>query len=540
MLAHGRILVCDATAERLGVTAGQRLGGALALAPALQVLARDAGREAAALNEIACACGRFTPALVVRPPDLLLLDIAGCLRLFGGFSALRAAVAASVSEAGWSFHLAAGATPLGTAWLARAGRTAGDGGRDGGGEGDGNDFPAALDVLPCAVAGWPEPVLSRLAAYGVRTLGALRALPAAGLCERLGEARWRELAQAYGERPDPQAYFSFPEHFAGSLELPGRVEQAAALLFGAQRLLVSLVGWLRARRLRMRQCELWLAHERGEPTRITLLFGEPLAEEGPCLRLLREHLARLSLNSPVIGLRLALDTPEAAAGASGDVFARVAAGEGAAACLARLQARLGRAAVRRLRLTGDHRPECAAQECPAGETVEQGAGKAVGERRGGPVGNGGRETLAGARSGLPPGMAEGVPSGIASGIASGMPSGMPSGMTGRIPARASASAVPLMAGGHPASTPQEAPVLRPLWLLPVPQALAEEGGLPCWQGRLRFLGPPERLESGWWDAGEAGAAGDVRRDYFVAQNPRGQWAWVFRDAGGWFLHGLFA
>jgi protein ImuB len=32
----------------------------------------------------------------------------------------------------------------------------------------------------------------------------------------------------------------------------------------------------------------------------------------------------------------------------------------------------------------------------------------------------------------------------------------------------------------------------------------------------------------------------VQREYFVARNSQGQWAWIFRDAQGWFLHGLFA
>ena len=74
----------------------------------------------------------------------------------------------------------------------------------------------------------------------------------------------------------------------------------------------------------------------------------------------------------------------------------------------------------------------------------------------------------------------------------------------------------------------------------VPQALAEQAGSPHWHGQLKLLSRAERLESGWWDEGEGGATGDVRRDYFVARNPQGQWAWVFRDAEGWFLHGLFA
>ncbi len=80
---------------------------------------------------------------------------------------------------------------------------------------------------------------------------------------------------------------------------------------------------------------------------------------------------------------------------------------------------------------------------------------------------------------------------------------------------------------------------RPLWLLPVPEALAESNGRPVWHGPLALLTRPERLESGWWDADEADAVGDVRRDYCVASNPRGQTLWIYRDAGGWFLHGVF-
>ena len=51
---------------------------------------------------------------------------------------------------------------------------------------------------------------------------------------------------------------------------------------------------------------------------------------------------------------------------------------------------------------------------------------------------------------------------------------------------------------------------------------------------------PERIESGWWDGA------DVRRDYFVAESPRGETVWIYRDHrygiddGEWFLHGVFA
>jgi protein ImuB len=51
---------------------------------------------------------------------------------------------------------------------------------------------------------------------------------------------------------------------------------------------------------------------------------------------------------------------------------------------------------------------------------------------------------------------------------------------------------------------------------------------------------PERIETGWWDGG------DCRRDYFVAETPDGEIAWIYRDHryatadGEWVRHGLFA
>ncbi len=70
---------------------------------------------------------------------------------------------------------------------------------------------------------------------------------------------------------------------------------------------------------------------------------------------------------------------------------------------------------------------------------------------------------------------------------------------------------------------------RPGWLLarPIP-----------WRGPPpRILAGPERIESGWWDAG------DVRRDYYVVESAAGQRAWVYcacGEIGPYMLHGWFA
>ncbi|TWT21320.1 DNA polymerase Y family protein [Luteimonas marina] len=70
---------------------------------------------------------------------------------------------------------------------------------------------------------------------------------------------------------------------------------------------------------------------------------------------------------------------------------------------------------------------------------------------------------------------------------------------------------------------------RPAWLLPQP--------VPLRDPHPRIVSGPERLESGWWDGG------DARRDYYVLETAQGQRAWAFAppgEQGGWMLHGWFA
>lgn len=67
---------------------------------------------------------------------------------------------------------------------------------------------------------------------------------------------------------------------------------------------------------------------------------------------------------------------------------------------------------------------------------------------------------------------------------------------------------------------------RPLWLLSKPEPLTVTPGF--------WLAGPERICGGWWDGQK------VQRDYYTAQLPSGQLAWVFRDVReGWFIHGWF-
>lgn len=458
------MVCCDPAATAAGVAVGQKLSTALGLAPGVAVFEQDATSAVRVLEQLACWAGAFTPQVCLMPPAALLLEIGGCLRLFGGLERLLDAVGQSCLTQGYARQWAVAPTPLGARWLAvgTPGRICLKS----------DDMHRALAALPCAVAGWPATVLERLDSYGVKCLGDLLSLPSAGLRRRLGAECADTLARAWGTLPDMPPTFVFPETFSQALVLPGRVEHAEGVLFVGQRLFSALAGWLNGRQLLVRQCCLRLRHD-GEPdTDVVLRFAEPAADEGRFVRLLREHLSRRALCAPVEAVELTADDVVARAGESLGLFERITEGEGVAACLERLQARLGEQTVQRLGEVADHRPECATRPLSVRATL--------------PVRGAGTEAYS---------------------------------------------------GGH----------RRPLWLLAAPQALLERAGVPQWHGALRLMSQPERVESGWWDAdevvpGDAGdtAVGDIRRDYFVACNPQGQWAWVFRDAGGWYLHGLFA
>jgi protein ImuB len=76
--------------------------------------------------------------------------------------------------------------------------------------------------------------------------------------------------------------------------------------------------------------------------------------------------------------------------------------------------------------------------------------------------------------------------------------------------------------------PREVPQTgaRPVWLFDPARRVAE--------AQFELLAGPERIESGWWDGD------DAKRDYFIAESAGGALVWVYREAGEWFVHGLFA
>jgi protein ImuB len=477
-----RLLAIDPRARAPGVQPGMTLAAALAACPALQVRSRDARRERLRLVALAEAALAFTPRVSLEPPDELLLELQGSLRLFGGAEVLAQRLRDAAAQLGLSARLAWAPTPraaLAGARGARGFRALHEA-----------QLVGQLAPLPVTVLREPVPVVARLASMGVNTLGELLRLPRAGLAQRFGPALPLLLDRLVGRAREPRRAFVPAVRFRGRCEPLYELSSHAALLRHLEPLLTELEQFLRRRQCALTALRIRLRHRAPHAaTRFELRLAAPEFAAQRFAALLAEHCARLVLPAPVRRIELrsgellplagaaATSTASAAAAANGsDSLWRPgeqggAVGRETPALLERLRARLGHTAVHGLCLIPDHRPEAswriAEPALPFTATAAAGTAAVT-----------------------------------AANVA------------------ATAAAQQLRARQR----------RRPLWLLATPRRL---GALPAgW----RLLDGPERIETGWWDGH------DVARDYYLLRDAAGAELWAFRDRQAphdWFLHGVF-
>ena len=495
---------------------GMSEANAWSMAADLQVHARDAMAEQAALQEAALWALHFTPQVALRLPPMnaagglqnrgLLAEVAPSLRLFGGAQSLLAQLARGITELGlqgcwataptatgaWLLAQMAPLTPQGATHVRLASPVSATTCH--------GAVVALLDALPLQVLDTAQEHLTTLSGIGCSTLGALRRLPRGGLARRFGRALLAEVDRAYGDQADLQRWFEAPETLDLKLELPARVDSTEALLFAARRLLLQLTGWLTARHAAVAGITLWLHHEPGRKrdasgsvgtstrsTPVGIVLAAPSRDADHLGLLLRERLGHVALVAPVVEIALVADQITRQAAPNTELFPTIVSqAETTGRLVERLQSRLGMEAVRRLATSADHRPErshasmallqaSASVRRPNGPTTGPGAGQRP----------------------APP-LLEALPA-----------------------------------------------TMRPAWLLEQPLALLMRQHKPFYQSPLTLLAGPDRIEAGWWDDAMA------LRDYFIVENDRHVLLWIYRlradapghkagDEPGWFLHGFFA
>ena len=449
---------------------------------------------------------QFTP-MVARVDDVLVLEVSGSERLFGGREALLRRLFAQNRPVA-QVKSAWGATSLIAIGRLHSDRL--------------NSPPDALPVRALPAAQAHLPTLVRL---GCRTWGDLRVLPRGGLVRRFGADLVAALDRAYGQAPEVYPWLTVPEVFDAPLELLASVDTAPALMFGARRLLAQLRVWLQLRQRGVLALELmWEldarrsnaqhidAHHSGGPQshggKLVLRTAQPTQDMQHLQRLMAEQLQRVNLPAPVLHLRLRSLQTQAHAGESLSLLPEdQRQGDSLVQLLERLSARLGPHNVQVPRLQADHRPEYMQQWSPATQTLPA------------------QPTKPGK-----PG------SKLHTNSAMDVVNAMKSGAT---------KASSIWASGLNDSKLAPHAALYPSWLLATPQRLVVQQGQPQYQGTLELLVGPQRLEAGWLEE----ATECALRDYFVARSAQAGLLWVYRERlagpGGpasahWYLHGLFA
>jgi protein ImuB len=200
---------------------------------------------------------------------------------------------------------------------------------------------------------------------------------------RFGQEPLQALDRAYGLRPEAFDWLALPEGFEARLELPGKVEHAAGLVFGGRRLLAQMAGWLAARHAGVRsftltwRYEFHRAKDSPDAEQLQIRTAELTRATDHFARLLTEHLNKTTLAAAVDEIRLRADEVAPLEESSASLLQEKARqAESLMQLVERLSARLGPERVLRPLIRADYRPESLQVWLPAAGAGSHPAGSA--------------------------------------------------------------------------------------------------------------------------------------------------------------------
>lgn len=285
----------DARASALGLTLAMSLADARAIQPKLEAVEADPEEDTRALDNIAAWCERFTPIVVLDPPEGLFLDITGCAHLFGGEEKLRAEIVTRLHAQGFGSRAAIAPTP-GAAWAfaryrkqtKRSVRTLRESLEESLAQPE--DWQADLAALPVEALRLDPDAAALLRRLGLKSIGQIQHAPRSSFTARAGERAMLRLDQTLGRarealtprRPAPPV-FSLRRFLEP-------IFSADAVLQVTQDLCGDLIEKLDIRGAGILRAELVLFGVDGRDRVIGVNVSKPLREVKPLMRLFREKL----------------------------------------------------------------------------------------------------------------------------------------------------------------------------------------------------------------------------------------------------------
>ena len=267
----------DKRASELGLRLAMSLADARAIQPRLEAVEAEPEEDALALDAIAAWCERFTPIVVIDPPEGLFLDVTGCAHLFGDEAALRDQIIARLHAQGFNAHAALAPTP-GAAWaFARYVRKS---------DGD----LEALAALPVEALRLDPEATALLRRLGMKTIGQLKDAPRSAFTARAGERAMLRLDQAYGRTREALTPRRPPPPVFALRRFLEPIFTTDAILHVMQDLCGDMVEKLDVRGAGARRLELVLFGVDGRDRVISVGVSRPEREVKALIRLFREKL----------------------------------------------------------------------------------------------------------------------------------------------------------------------------------------------------------------------------------------------------------
>ena len=192
----------------------------------------------------------WSPRVERAGPDAVALDIDGLERLWGSYADIAAALSDKANELGFTANVAVASNPDAAIHAAKGFRGI-------------TVIPRGMEAerlrdLPIALLSPPEGIRETLERWGIRTFGALAALPANDLAVRLGDVGVPLHRQAGGRSLRLLVPHQAPLRFIESMELDYEISLLEPLSFVLARLLGQICARLKCRGLATHEIHLTL------------------------------------------------------------------------------------------------------------------------------------------------------------------------------------------------------------------------------------------------------------------------------------------
>ncbi len=269
--------------------------------------------DAVALQKLCLHAHSFTSFVSIEPPNALLLEIKGSVKLFGSLQRLHEGLDARWRRLALPARSAIAPSTLAALWLARAGAPS---------QIENVELlRESLAKVPIACTAWDAERLQTLRAMGVTHLGELMRLPRAGLARRLTPALVRDLDIALARQMAPRRAFVRRERFRERCDFETEIEQTAYLEKALEPLIEHCAQFLRRRQAGIQALRLKLRHREGPATCVQSGLASITSERRRLSDVLCQKLAQLDLHAPVRGMELISGSLRGFSASSLDVFA---------------------------------------------------------------------------------------------------------------------------------------------------------------------------------------------------------------------------